>query len=220
MQPASSTPQPQLRVPPGWMIVKDPVSGQNYYANPTTGMTSWTPPPQVIPPPPPPPPPASRPVQTTPVSHSHDTASIIISNSAGGTGTGNNTCNVGSIMKTVPMTIGASGLLIPKARFIINSAKSNNNNNSNSNSNSGDERHPVELYFTAGMLADIANAQANQDEMERMHVHSIKKSHPNPYEPLLPFDDERLPITTTAPHTEGGRVDIRLMTLMDTLAKI
>jgi hypothetical protein len=47
-------------LPPGWMAVNDPVSGRVYFANPTTGQTSWEPPSMVplptpvtiIPPPP------------------------------------------------------------------------------------------------------------------------------------------------------------------------
>jgi len=42
-------------LPPGWTTVKDQISGRIYYANITTGETSWTAP--VLPPPPPPPPP-------------------------------------------------------------------------------------------------------------------------------------------------------------------
>lgn len=47
--------QPPQPLPPGWMAVTDPVSGRVYYANPTTGQTSWEPP-MLAPPPPPPPP--------------------------------------------------------------------------------------------------------------------------------------------------------------------
>mmetsp|Transcript_23037 Transcript_23037/g.34577 ORF Transcript_23037/g.34577 Transcript_23037/m.34577 type:complete len:183 (-) Transcript_23037:251-799(-) len=45
---------PQL--PPGWEAAQDPVSGHTYYANRSTGETSWTPPPMPIFTPPPPPP--------------------------------------------------------------------------------------------------------------------------------------------------------------------
>lgn len=42
-------------LPPGWIAATAPDSGRVYYANPTTGETSWDPP-VVIPPPLPPPP--------------------------------------------------------------------------------------------------------------------------------------------------------------------
>lgn len=53
---------PPPLLPPGWMAVTDPVSGRVYFANPTTGQTSWEPP-RVAPPPPPvlPPPPPPKP---------------------------------------------------------------------------------------------------------------------------------------------------------------
>lgn len=51
--------QPQL--PPGWEQAVDPGSGRPYFANRTTGETSWTPPPYFPPPPPPPPPPVMQP---------------------------------------------------------------------------------------------------------------------------------------------------------------
>lgn len=55
--------QPQL--PPGWLAVTDPVSNRVYFANPSTGQTSWEPPVPVSAPPPPPvfiqPPPPKRP---------------------------------------------------------------------------------------------------------------------------------------------------------------
>jgi len=44
--------QPQLQ--PGWEEATDPISGRPYYANRSTGETSWEPP--YFPPPPPPPP--------------------------------------------------------------------------------------------------------------------------------------------------------------------
>jgi hypothetical protein len=53
-------------LPPGWVMTTDPVSGRVYYANPTTGETTWEPPAPVLPPPPgvfltpPPPPPNSH----------------------------------------------------------------------------------------------------------------------------------------------------------------
>ncbi|KAL7527480.1 hypothetical protein ACHAWF_002195, partial [Thalassiosira exigua] len=59
--PPSHLPHPPLA--PGWEQAIDPVSGSAYYANRSTGETSWTPPPPHFPPPPPPP----RPVQMHPV---------------------------------------------------------------------------------------------------------------------------------------------------------
>jgi hypothetical protein len=32
-------------LPPGWVAASDPISGNPYYANPSTGQTSWDPPP-------------------------------------------------------------------------------------------------------------------------------------------------------------------------------
>ena len=49
--------QPPPSLPPGWLAVSDPVSGRVYFANPSTGQTSWEvpvhlpPPPVIVPPP-------------------------------------------------------------------------------------------------------------------------------------------------------------------------
>jgi WW domain len=43
-------------LPPGWVQTIDPITGQTYYANATTGESSWDIPQMVVPPPPPPPP--------------------------------------------------------------------------------------------------------------------------------------------------------------------
>eukprot|EP00569_Conticribra_weissflogii_P011483 CAMPEP_0171379898 /NCGR_PEP_ID=MMETSP0879-20121228/27919_1 /TAXON_ID=67004 /ORGANISM="Thalassiosira weissflogii, Strain CCMP1336" /LENGTH=364 /DNA_ID=CAMNT_0011890819 /DNA_START=28 /DNA_END=1122 /DNA_ORIENTATION=+ len=52
--PPPPPPQPtQPLLPPGWVQTTDPTSGRPYYANPTTGQTSWEPPPYFPPPPPP-----------------------------------------------------------------------------------------------------------------------------------------------------------------------
>ena len=57
MQPPTWTQQPppphSPALPPGWITANDPVSGRIYYANASTGQTSWDPPPPpvVLPPP-------------------------------------------------------------------------------------------------------------------------------------------------------------------------
>ncbi|KAL7473609.1 hypothetical protein ACHAXS_014069 [Conticribra weissflogii] len=64
--PPPPPPQPsQPPLPPGWVQTTDPSTGCPYYANPTTGQTSWEPPPYFPPPPPPvnpsiPPPPPNQ----------------------------------------------------------------------------------------------------------------------------------------------------------------
>eukprot|EP00558_Chaetoceros_sp_UNC1202_P010032 CAMPEP_0197241390 /NCGR_PEP_ID=MMETSP1429-20130617/7435_1 /TAXON_ID=49237 /ORGANISM="Chaetoceros sp., Strain UNC1202" /LENGTH=102 /DNA_ID=CAMNT_0042701215 /DNA_START=213 /DNA_END=521 /DNA_ORIENTATION=- len=97
----------------------------------------------------------------------------------------------------------------------------NGNGNVSDNPNST-VSHAAELQMTAGMIADLANAQSTQEEdggiMEgRIHVNMHKKSRADAYEPLKPFE---LPLTAKEPHIEAGRVDIRLMALMDTLSKV
>jgi hypothetical protein len=37
-------PPPPYSLPPGWVAATDPVSGHIYFANPSTGETSWEPP--------------------------------------------------------------------------------------------------------------------------------------------------------------------------------
>eukprot|EP00804_Cyclotella_cryptica_P019139 CCRYP_017808-RA/>CCRYP_017808-RA protein AED:0.03 eAED:0.03 QI:206/1/1/1/0.5/0.33/3/325/334 len=53
--PSFPLPPPQPPLPPGWEQAFDPSSGRHYFANRSTGETSWEPP---LPPPPPPPPPS------------------------------------------------------------------------------------------------------------------------------------------------------------------
>lgn len=48
-------PPPHPPLPPGWEQAHDPATGRPYYANRSTGETSWEPPPYFPPPPPPPP---------------------------------------------------------------------------------------------------------------------------------------------------------------------
>jgi hypothetical protein len=55
--PVTMQQQQQAQLPPGWLAVTDPVSNRIYFANPSTGQTSWEPPVSLPAPPPPPPPP-------------------------------------------------------------------------------------------------------------------------------------------------------------------
>ena len=182
---------PQVSLPPGWITATDPISGNLYYANPSTGQTSWQPPVMIIPPPPPPPPIAScaQPsfVQTT------------------------------SFEMPVTYTINTTGLLIPSARAIIN--KSINNNSSPSpETNDGtwtdtmvpsSQQVPVELQMKAGMIADLANVQSNYRREQGQDEYS--------YEPLKPFE---LPISLSVEQTAESRLDVRLFSLMETLESI
>ncbi|KAL7526842.1 hypothetical protein ACHAXR_001675 [Thalassiosira sp. AJA248-18] len=53
-QPPGPPPPSHPPLPPGWEQAIDPASGRPYYANRTSGETSWAPPPYFPPPPPPP----------------------------------------------------------------------------------------------------------------------------------------------------------------------
>ncbi len=96
-------------------------------------------------------------------------------------------------------------------------------NDSTISNNSKEHKTCVELHMTGGMIADLAKVQSNYryDEMEENDPdHGMSREEVNKkfrYEPLKPFE---LPTASTIPHVEAGRVDIRLMTLMDALSKL
>ena len=65
--------------------------------------------------------------------------------------------------------------------------------------------------MNAGMIADLSNIHLNQRrEQEQMQVD-------NSYEPLQPFE---LPITSCVEQVAEIRLDVRFMSLMDSLAKM
>ena len=271
--PPPPTPSSQILLPPGWMSVIDPASGRTYYANPTTGQTSWEPPSLSLPPPPPPPPPppsavnpqgltlntsndhlqynphhynapqlnhgsggggyhvnaAIQPVTSTstPTTGSTITASSIASTPINGSLTNSNTNTTISHVSTLKNV----GLFIPAVRAIVQSADSSSceqeqeqvqsTNNGNNNN--------ISLEFSdisTGVIADLAHVQSiyreqqkleqggDDDDPENEEEEDRKKYY---YEPLKPMD---LPIASRAPHIEFGRVDIRLMSLMDALGKL
>jgi len=87
-------------------------------------------------------------------------------------------------------------LLVPVARAIVERSLS-----------SHEIAPPLEhAEMTAGLIADLAHAQQEEKIVGAGY-----------YEPLRPHD---LPITAKAPYIEPGRVDIRFMSLMDSLDKI
>eukprot|EP01083_Nonionella_stella_P221174 790476_1 len=128
------------------------------------------------------------------------------------------------------LSLNAAHLLIPSTRAIINKIHSNSEQKENTttivttattNTNTNTDSDSAELHMTAGKIADLSHIQTNHrheimmEHMEHKHKRDIDAKYA--YEPLKPFS---LPVTSAVPHVEGGRVDIRLMTLMETLSKI
>jgi len=139
-------------------------------------------------------------------------------------------------------TLQAAGLFIPAVRAIVQEeengeGKQNEGGNNISNANSttseknGNETHKIEFSeLSAGTIADLAHLQFNYREQTKNRdgdggddINIDEGEHDDDgkkqlyYEPLKPME---LPISCRAPHIEPGRVDIRLMSLMDSLRKI
>lgn len=132
------------------------------------------------------------------------------------------------MMLQVPNTLNREGLLIPSARALINNElaallqssigpatrdpASDNGDNSNSNN------HRLELSeMTSGTIADLAKVQSEYRMEQSQDDEDDDKQKRWYYEPLKPFE---LPIISKTPHIEPGRVEIRLMSLMDALGKL
>ena len=191
--PPLQPPQPPaFTLPPGWITATDPVSGRMYYANASTGQTSWDPP--SLPPPPPPPvqlisPPASVP--------NPDMIQKILQ----------------PRILTTQSSINTSGLVVPIARACISKAITSQNSKENAVEF---ER------LSAGTISDLARIQLNYREEQAQAFDEEEGSCDDErkryfYEPLKPFE---LPITSKAPHIEPGRVEMRLFSLLDALGKL
>lgn len=225
MQTSVPPPPPAILLPPGWITATDPVSGRIYYANPSTGQTSWEPPmpPVAVPAPQimlPPPPPKNNGMNMHISNNSH-------CNNAPGSNLGQPSYTPMSVQST--LSLNAAHLLIPSTRAMINKVLSQNQarkaqvDSSSTPDNSNNEQKEditnttAEFHMTAGKIADLSHIQTNyrHEIMHHMEKQDIDAKYT--YEPLKPFS---LPVISAVPHVEGGRVDIRLMTLMETLGKI
>jgi len=91
------------------------------------------------------------------------------------------------------------------------------------NNSSKNNHTTLELSeMTCGTIADLAKVQSeyrmeqSQDrgDQEEEEANKQKRWY---YEPLKPFE---LPVVSKTPHIEPGRVEIRLMSLMDALNKL
>jgi len=244
--PIAPPPLQTAPLPPGWIAVTDPVSGRVYYANSITGQTTWEPPAPVPPPPPPPPttiPPPPLRQHPLPVNNNNFAANIVPSvagtfpfqnpeatrmlqpHSTGVTVDAAtqqeimiNNCN--SIQ--VPNTLNIKGLLIPSTRALITNELLSFNATSTSTLQDGSEKELMkQLEFSelsSGTVADLARVQTEY-RMEQLgqtvEEDDVKKQWY--YEPIKAFE---LPIVSKTPHIEPGRVEIRLVSLMDALGKI
>jgi len=114
-----------------------------------------------------------------------------------------------SIFPKHEASIIASGLLVPAARFVLNEHNSLENQNSMQGGNSNETT--VELKMKAGMIADLANVQSKyRRDQSDDEVNTC-------YEPLKLFD---LPLGAFIDPIAEGRLDVRLVSLMDSLANL
>lgn len=230
--PGSSQNAPlHLVLPPGWISVVDPVSGKTYYANPSTGQTSWEPPKFPLPPPPPlPMPPQQSQLSPPPVDVGDFPSDPVHPNTSyqEGLNIGQNSVGVahahqqggiildGSNLTAHVSSLQASGIFLPAVRTIIQS------DNKEEETNADNIEFPE---LSSGVIADLAHVQSNyREEQEVEQQSNLNSKHGDNgnekkwyYESLKPMD---LPIASKAPPIESGRVDIRIMSLMDELKRI
>lgn len=198
-------------LPPGWIPATDPISGNIYYANPSTGETSWQPPP------PPPPPPVVPIISTTtdsfvahiPSHHDNNLQPPVVH-------------SIPHSEPSIQTNISRRLLLVPAARAILNKYNTANTvpTDSSGATESSDRLDPVELYMKAGMISDLVKVQQQYRIEQAEATDTTTAEHDisiQPYEPLKPFE---LPLGKCVDAVAEKRVDVRLMQLMDELSKI
>jgi hypothetical protein len=120
-------------------------------------------------------------------------------------------------------TLQTAGLFIPAVRAIVQRKCLTDTGTLIKNEKKTNDKDPdIEFNeISAGIIADMAQVQANyrreQSSMSINHETEVEETEYCYYEPLKPME---LPIVSKAPHIESGRVDIRLMSLMDAIGKI
>jgi WW domain len=194
---SSSTPP----LPPGWTLAVDPSSGRTYYANATTGESSWVPPSWPPPAPhtprfvPPPQSPIAPPLQQQWNTEGHQNQPFEVSRHVSTTTPGTQVSIAASVA-----ALASSGLLVPAARAVVDY---------NSNS-SEEERKLLELHgLSAGQLADLCAIQ--REELAE------KGADFKPYTPIAPY---ALSNTAKRPPMEPGRLEIRIHSLYTQLRKL
>jgi WW domain len=194
---SSSTPP----LPLGWTTAIDPSSGRLYYANATTGESSWVPPSLPLPPPSPPrfvPPPQSNiaPLLQSPQGQEHhwiredqqlDVARPVSTSSATKVSTADSVA-----------ALASSGLLVQAARAVVDC------------NGSEEERKMMELHgLSAGQIADLCAIQ--REEMAEKGVE---------FKPYTPITPSALSNTAKRPPMEPGRLEIRIHSLYNQLRKL
>ena len=210
-----------------WEQAIDPVSGKGYYANRSTGETSWTPPPHFFPPPPPPPlqhqqhqriidqtishhaiPLAA---QVQPLNSQHNNTSLHSTSNGSNTATYN----------LDPSTTTTPSLLVPSIRAIIDKEQTTQK----------ERKLKIELEgVSAGTIADLCNISmewrsrnvhidggdfSSTDKNDATSTSDEAANHY--YKPLQPFS---LPLQSRPPHIEEGRIGIRIHSLYSKLGRI
>lgn len=211
-----------------WEQAIDPVSGQRYYANRSTGETSWTPPPHFFPPPPPIPPPPQRQqhqgiigqtishaiplaAQVQPLNSQHNNTSLHSTS---------NGCNTATY-NLDPSTTTTPSLLVPSIRAIIDKEQTTQK----------ERKLKIELEgVSAGTIADLCNISmewrsrnvhidggdfSSTDKNDATSTSDEAANHY--YKPLQPFS---LPLQSRPPHIEEGRIGIRIHSLYSKLGRI
>jgi len=175
-------------LPPGWVKIVDPLSGQTYYANTITRETRWDPPPPSLPPPPPPPLPRQQFASANNNNHP-------MSNNSGAGGPNNTRSytNSGNLAKGVPNIlfdssinyssgVNTNGNMNRKAHgILVNTSVSTNNNGKMQTNN------PYANTHNQGMNNNTARQRISLDNNVRDNNDNSKKKRVvhNPYDKSL-----------------------------------
>lgn len=219
------------QLPPGWIAAIDPSSGKTYYANSTTGKSSWTPPASITIRAPPPPPPRllqqqtaltaplyQQPQQNTTSSHyaaaqpfypleQHPTnANIPLS------------YNVPS----EPLKISTT-TVVGTARALVNELCAIVTDDATSSTACPSRSALVEhelSKLTAGQIADLCYLQQQQQHEEGLQNNQADPVAPSYYTPVDPQHWLNHSSLTQRPLQEVGRLHTRLHALRDQLKRL
>lgn len=220
----------QYQLPPGWEEAFDPTTGRAYYANATTGASSWDKPQQLpFPPPPPPPPPLLK--QSFPhQQHAQHNINLQISNSSYSHSDqrywDQNPSNVNHSSAANQRCLSNPQQMWPTestqgshAAQESNSVKSDSINNiviTSRDTTIKEELDPIDnelQLLSAGQISDLCYIQQQQQQQQLYNENNgTGSSMPPPYSVPLSIMQQQ-----QRPRQEIGRLQTRYYTLRETL---